>query len=153
MTMSELKPVVQETLELVKGKVSVENGTFKLAEGTEDAVMKPFLEKNGITEKQFTAVQDHVSAVGAAVAIEAAEVAAEAFKKDKGVENLSGELKVGRTTISYGVTRKRVYPNPSDKANPITKYGVVDVDYDTKHVMSKKTVNKHVARFYEGLSD
>lgn len=151
--MSELKPVVQEAVDLVKGKVAVENGTFKLAEGTEDAVMKPFLEKEGLTEKQFVAVQDHVSAVGAAIAIEAAEVAAEAFKKDKGLETLSGEVKVGRTTVSYGVTRKRTYPNPADKANPITKYGVVDVDYDTKHVMSKKTVNKHVARFYEGLSD
>lgn len=151
--MSELKPVVSEALELVKGKVSVENGTFKLAEGTEDAVMKPFLEKQGLTEKQFTAVQDHVSAVGAALAIEAAEVAAGAFKKDKEAQSFEGELKVGRTTISYGVTRKRTYPNPSDKANPITKYGVVDVDYDTKHVMSKKTVNKYTARFYEGLSD
>lgn len=151
--MSELKPVVTEALELVKGKVTVESGTFKLAEGTEDAVMKPFLEKQGLTEKQFVAVQDHISAVGAAVAIEAAEVAAKAFEKDKEAQAFEGELKVGRTTISYGVTRKRTYPNPADKTKPITKYGVVEVDYDTKHVMSKKTVNKYTARFYEGLSD
>ena len=151
--MSELKPLVSEALELVKGKVSVENGTFKLAEGTEDAVMKPFLENQGLTEKQFIAVQDHVSAVGAAVAIEAAEVASEAFKKDKEAKSFEGEMKVGRTTVSYGVTRKRTFPNPSDKSKPITKYGIVDVDYDTKHVMSKKVVNKYTARFYEGLSD
>ena len=56
--MSELKKSVQDVVDNLKGKLSVENGVITATDDTVDAVLKPFLEAHNLTEKQVVAVQD-----------------------------------------------------------------------------------------------
>ena len=152
--MSELKKPVQEVVDNLKGKLSVENGVIKAADDTVDAVLKPFLEAHNLTEKQITAVQDHISAVAAGYAYAAADVVSEAMKKDKKLETVSGEIKVGRSTISTSFARERQYRNPQDASKPIVKHLVLEeLSIDTKQVMSKDSVKKQIAHFADRLSD
>ena len=152
--MSELKKSVQEVVNNIKGKLSVENGVIKAQDDTVSAVLKPFLEENNLTEKQVIAVQDHLSAVAAGYAYEAADVVSKAMKKDKKLETVSGEIKVGRSTISASFARERQYRNPQDASKPIVKHLVLEeLSIDTKQVMSKDSVKKAIAEFAARLSD
>ena len=92
--------------------------------------------------------------MAAGYAYAAADVVSEAMKKDKKLETVSGEIKVGRSTISASYARERQYRNPQDASKPIVKKLVLEeLSIDTKQVMSKDAVKKQIAHFADRLSD
>ncbi len=74
------------------------------------------------------------------------------MKKDKKLETVSGEIKVGRSTISASfATRERQYRNPQDASKPIVKHLVLEGYPSTQTSVSdsvKKSYREFAASFW-----
>lgn len=148
-----IKEQIEKARETIKSNLSVDNGVLVLAEGTTDKLIGDFCEANDIKRDTLVAAQNFASVVGSALALEAAEPTAAAFKKNKELQQVTGSVQVGNTTIDVGYRRKAEFPDPQNKGQKITKFGFLDVSYDTKLVKSVKTIRGEVANYFDGLSD
>jgi hypothetical protein len=123
------KTISQEVLDMSKdisASIELKDGQIKV----DRAVYLATLEKAGIPEEQVKALQEHNSLFYPAAAHAVGEMAINAFKKDKKLEQVDAEFKmVGRDHYDLHVSRSKEYPLPgSTTGEKITNYGVMRTD-------------------------
>lgn len=81
-----------------------------------------------LTMDQVNALHTHRDNVIAAQGLAVGQLAMEAFKKDKGLTQLSVEMKAGKDVMSSSIAKEKEYND--GKGGKITNYGVLSTRYE-----------------------
>lgn len=127
--MSEVKPHIKDLAKTIKAGMKLGDGG---AITTEADLYERTLPED-LSMETVSKVYGHTTDVVAAMTLATGELGAEALKKNKKLDSVSSEMKIGKhADISVGYLRSKTSTvrNPADPSQPpkdVTKYGVTDV--------------------------
>lgn len=143
---------VSAAQEILKELISIKDGVVVVAEGAEDKLLAPVLEKHNITKEAFNVAQTYAQEVSSAFNIEAARAAANEFKSNKDLNEVTGGFKLLDAEINVSVERSHEFRNPQDASKPIVKNLYTQGSAIVKGGLGKGSLGKQINAIWEGLN-
>lgn len=127
------KEQIQNIAGMLKEKITIADGKATIAEGTYVGCLP-----EGLDEKILKQVQDHNSVFYPAVTQAFGEVAIEAMKKDKKLDQVTLEVPlIGNDHFDVTMSRSKTFPNPAG-GDPIQKWGVIGAQLVTQSARANR---------------
>lgn len=115
---------------------SFENNQFTLTDGAK------VIQENApeiLTPEVMAAAGEYRLDVVAGMALALQKAGLEKFKADSELKEVSANANFFGDDVTVRIKRDATYRNPQDEDNPVTKYGILSVNYTATGVESAKT--------------